>query len=443
MGCLKLNNLSSHILPFLLWFFQIHRHLTFLQTEFCSPFYQTKMPRKIRENLDSLNYKVYYFNMKGKKVDIYQHFIKLTDIFPVHSVGIVTARDKLTIKTSEKEMYKTISKFSRLDEAAALKKFKLRDDTRDWQVIPAQKDIIESGVDKNKIAPILYRPFDLRYTYYTGRSRGFLSMPRPEVMRHMLKENIGLITVRQVPKGPYNHCFVADTIIESRLTTKHKGITFIFPLYKYYYPREQSNMLNFHREYPGKSMPRQSNIDSSVFTRFHELGFNDLPSASQIFYYIYAILNSGIYRKLYRNHLKIDFPRIPFTPDIELFKQISSIGEGLAAIHLMKSSELDQTFSKFPVRGDNLVIEPLFKSEVGKAGRVYINSSQYFSNIPKELWKYKLCGYQVLKKWLSIRRNQKLTLREIKHYIKICRALQLTAKYRKKIDGLYSQLERS
>jgi predicted helicase len=386
----------------------------------------------------------FYLFTPGKKVDIYKHFIKLTDIFPVHSVGIVTARDKLTIKASEEEVYTTVSHFSRVDETFARKSYKLGDDTRDWQVIEAQKDIRESGVDRNKIVPILYRPFDIRYTYYTGKSRGFICMPRPQVMRHMLRENIGLISVRQVPGGAFSHCFVTGTIIESRVTTSQKGIAYIFPLYKYIFPGEKSKKSNFNRVFPGKSMPRQCNIDPAVFTRLHEIfGMDNLPSSSQIFYYIYAILHSGIYREKYREHLKIDFPRIPFCSDFELFMRLSSLGEGLAAVHLVKSPELVRTFSKYEVTGNDLVDSPHFKPAAGGDGRVYINDTQYFSNIPLELWEFEVCGYQVLKKWLWMRKNRILTLGEIRHYIKICRALQLTVKYREEIDGLYSQLEKN
>jgi predicted helicase len=98
----------------------------------------------------------------------------------------------------------------------------------------------------------------------------------------------------------------------------------------------------------------------------------------------YAILHSGIYRDKYRDHLKIDFPRIPFTSDFDLFMQISGLGERLSAVHLMKSPELVRTFSKYEVIGSDLVDKPNFKPEVGGNGRVYINETQYFSNIPLE-----------------------------------------------------------
>jgi predicted helicase len=155
----------------------------------------------------------------------------------------------------------------------------------------------------------------------------------------------------------------------------------------------------------------------------------------------YAILHSVIYRDKYRDHLKIDFPRIPFTSDFDLFMELSGLGERLAAVHLMKSPELLRTFSKYEIIGSDLVDKPHFKPLTGGDGRVYINETQYFSHISKELWEYELCGYQVLKKWLSDRKNRVLTSGEIHHYIKICRALQLTVKYSGDIDVLYSQLE--
>ena len=50
----------------------------------------------------------------------------------------------------------------------------------------AQEDLKNSGLKDSNIVPVAYRPFDVRYTYYTGNSRGFHCMPRGEVMGHML-----------------------------------------------------------------------------------------------------------------------------------------------------------------------------------------------------------------------------------------------------------------
>ncbi|MCY3936269.1 MAG: hypothetical protein OXG09_09845 [Chloroflexi bacterium] len=41
----------------------------------------------------------------------------------------------------------------------------------------------------------------------------------------------GLITVRQVAEGIFNHCFVTNTLVESRITLSNKGIAYLFPLW--------------------------------------------------------------------------------------------------------------------------------------------------------------------------------------------------------------------
>ena len=448
-------------------------------------FIKRKRPGQVRENIESLDCKVYYASMKGSKafklknlenlkerdfkaiqwervipvekfylftpgkpVDQYGKFVSVSDIFPLHGVGIVTARDSLTIKDTESKVNEVVWHLYHTEEKYLSELYKSVKDTRDWQIKAARKDLIDSHLNNKMIVPILYRPFDIRYTYYTGRSRGFLCMPRPGVMRQMLQENLGLVTVRQVPGGFFNHCFVADTIIDSRVTTSQKGIAYIFPLYKYVFPGEQENkrFFKYNDVFPViENLPRGLNIDPVVYDRLKEIfGRDKLPSERQIFYYIYAILNCRIYRERYRDHLKIDFPRVPFNVKPGLFMRLSGLGEDLVDIHLMKSPDLNLTFSKFEVIGDNLVKDLLFKSSTGtgRDGRVYIDDTQYFSNITKEIWEFEICGYQVLWKWLKDRKNRVLSTGEILHYIKICRAVQLTIEKYKQIDRLYSELEK-
>jgi len=116
----------------------------------------------------------------------YRRFTAIPDVFPVNSVGIVTARDRLTIRWSEQEAWDTVCTFSRMDTELARQGYELGNDARDWKVTMAQEDLLASGPTREKVVPILYRPFDMRHTYYTGRSRGFICRPRSEVMQNML-----------------------------------------------------------------------------------------------------------------------------------------------------------------------------------------------------------------------------------------------------------------
>jgi predicted helicase len=69
-------------------------------------------------------------------------------------------------------------------------------------------------------------------------------------------------------------------------------------------------------------------------------------SPEEIFYYIYGVLYSNIYRQKYEEFLQIDFPRIPFTSDYQLFQETSQLGKQLVELHLLKSSLLSQPEAK-------------------------------------------------------------------------------------------------
>ena len=136
----------------------------------------------------------------------YGQWEKITEVMPINSVGVVTARDKLTIRWSPDEVRKVATDFASLTPEAARSKYSLGRDAQEWKVHLAQADLNDSGASDEHVVPILYRPFDTRYTYYTGNSRGFICRPRSEVMQHMLTgQNLGLITTRQTARLMVGH----------------------------------------------------------------------------------------------------------------------------------------------------------------------------------------------------------------------------------------------
>ena len=58
---------------------------------------------------------------------------------------------------------------------------------------------------------------------------------------------------------------------------------------------------------------------------------------------------------------------------------------------------------------------------------VYLNDRAYWRNVPAAVWKYKLGGYQVLKKWLSYREQRvlgrDLLLDEARHFTDAARRI--------------------
>jgi hypothetical protein len=131
----------------------------------------------------------------------YQRGWRIPDIFPVHSVGIVTARDALTIHRTPDAVWQTVCELVALEPEAARNQFQLGERIARERIQSLIDDLKSAGVPdesaKARIKRILYRPFDVRYTFYTGKPNGFHERPRPEVMHHLLAgENVALITTR-------------------------------------------------------------------------------------------------------------------------------------------------------------------------------------------------------------------------------------------------------
>ena len=143
--------------------------------------------------------------------------------------------------------------------------------------------------------------------------------------------------------------------------------------------------------------------------------------------------------------LKIDFPRVPFTKDYEIFKEIGNLGGRLVNLHLLKSGELSSPNARFQGEGNNRIAKAkrVGRNYKPKEKRVYINKDkQYFEGIEPEVWEYMIGGYQVLDSWLKYRGEQKLSTEEIKHFCKMVTALSKTIEIQKEIDKIYPKVEK-
>lgn len=359
----------------------------------------------------------------------YEKGWKITDIFPVNSVGIVTARDELTIQFSRKDVLKVIKDFSILPIEEARRKYNLGKDARDWKVNLAQEDLKNSGLNEEKIVPITYRPFDVRQTYYTGKSRGFHCMPRGEVMRHMLAgENIAIITSRLTKGEAFKHAQVTNKIVEVIcMSPKTSNNGFVFPLYLYNFPDEKK-----HKN--GDFFGDKDRIENLApeFRKFIDNKYRHHYSPEEVLGYIYAVLHSPAYRERYAEFLKMDFPRIPFVDDRKRFEKLSKLGWELVQAHLLK--EIPTTPKVEITKGSDLVEKPIYGAT---NKRLYINTEQYFSPVPEDVWNFHIGGYQVLDKYLKSRKGRKLNLDEKENVMNVVKVLKFTINQMEKIDKAF------
>ena len=224
----------------------------------------------------------------------YEKGWKIDDIITVNSACLYTSRDKVTIHWSPKDVEKTVNDFSELPIEEAREKYQLGEDADDWKVALAQKDLLDSGMIPELITPVSYRPFDVRYTYYTGRSRGFHCRPRPEVMRHMLKRNnLGLIVNKQVMTGDIRHTWVSNSISEYHILETAHANAYVFPLY--IYPAEGEMQLDGGHRHPNLNPEFIKMFSDKSKLKFVEEGkgnLQDMFGPEDIFNYAYAVFHS-------------------------------------------------------------------------------------------------------------------------------------------------------
>jgi len=281
----------------------------------------------------------------------------------------------------------------------------------------------------NYFERILYRPFDVRSIYYSEK---MVDWGRQEVMRHILEPNISLCFMRQVSTSEsYTQVLLSEHMVDNRTFFSSKGIIQQAPLY--IYPETDKKDL-FSEHVSGEKKP---NINPELFEELKK-SFKKEVTPEEIFYYIYAILHSNIYRTKYAEFLNIDFPRVPFTKEYKLFIQLGKLGKQLADLHLLKSKDLEKTISKFPIDGNKKVEKPKYENE-----KVWINKEQYFDGIKENVWQYQIGGYQVCEKWLKDRKERTLTLDEIKTYCKIVTSLSKTIDLQNELDKYFENVEKT
>ena len=382
--------------------------------------------------------------------------------------GIVTTHDQFAISFTEAEQTEKVELLiNSQNEKSARDRFKLCTQNQ-WNYDSAKQTL--SKIDwKAQLTPVGYRPFDRRWTVFNSKVAVHL---RERVMRHMRgQSNIGMISTRQRSQatGEWTNVFVADDVIESTtISNKTKEINYLFPLWLKPSIGEPYRRPNINRRWardfgkmigltyedgipraqklrvgPASQRPngqRDELIDTSWVGR-GDLEMNFGPR--DLFDYIYAVLHSSGYRSRYAEFLKSDFPHIPKPKDCTTFADLVSLGGDLVALHLLSPNEakiLKKTEVRFAGCGETRVEKGFPKY---KNGKVFINDTRWFEDVPQATWEFHVGSYQVCQKWLKDRAGKGgkfahpgrvLSDEDILHYLCVVIALTETFHLIAKVD---------
>jgi len=385
--------------------------------------------------LSENNYYLVEKNFKNESV--YNQYFGIHEIFNAYSSGIDTGRDDFAINAEKDELIKKIEKLLSLDDEKAREELKLGEDSRDWKIRFVKNDLKlflskDSKIDEQKIVQLLYKPFDIRYTYFTGNSRGYLINPRNTIMKHfIIGNNCGLIFNRGII-GNITPVFITNKIIIGRSWSR-SGTTsrdYVAPLFIYTFENNSEKQVNLNPAIIKKiesilNMKHNDNEkDNNTFTSLDILD------------YIYSFLHSVIYREKFNELLNIDFPRIKYPKNKKEFMLLIELGGKLRKLHLMEDLENIKDIISYPEPGTDEVEKIRYENE-----KVYINAKQYFEKISPEIWDYYIGGYQPANQWLKEKKGKKLEYNDNKHFNRIIYIIQETIQIQKQIDKILEATE--
>ncbi len=387
----------------------------------------------------------------------YERGLPITDAIGDQISGIITAHDALVIDFGDEVLKEKarILRDEQLDDTQVKEMLSIRDNAG-WKVDEARRALRETVDDDRWFKDIAYRPFDVRRINYHP---ALIWCDRCRLMKHMIAgPNIALATCRQLSAPPWRHVLVARTLQDDcYISNKSKERSYLLPMYLY--PESDSLLRDEEGSQVNLTSAFTSAVASAVQLDWVDCGRGDLVrdgtvGPQDIFHYIYAQLHSETYRDRYAEFLRRDFPRVFLTRNLDLFRALCQVGADLVALHLLEDdyeaasweqSTTERPLAKatefVPFRGEG-GREVRKAGEKGKAlanvkngiGRVYINETQCFNDVPEDVWEFHIGSYQVCHKWLKDRRGRVLTDEDITHYQKIIVALSETIRLMAEID---------
>lgn len=376
-----------------------------------------------------LNPQSYLFLNKNERVEsLYKSGVRLSDLFPISTVGIVTSRDKFVIDTDKNTLINRISDFvNNISSGIELSRYVKESPKFNFDRARAL------GFDESLIFPIQYRPFDQRFIYYRDY---FIERSRKDVMQNFLiDDNYGLVLRRQFPSNPAYFYVTKYLSADGLIRSDNKGGESFFPLY-IDHENKQSSLISHTNRTPNINISVLKlllrNIGDYEWVEDHKDKSEtdtDIVSPIDVLDYAYSILYSNSYRQKFQDFLKSDFPYILVPSNKDYFWKLVNLGRKLRKIHLLDNQQMSGFKTEFPITGDNMISKLEYKD-----GKVFINESQYFGNVPKNAWEFYIGSYLPAQKWLKDRKGNVLTFRDIDHYQKLIAALEETEKLMREID---------
>ena len=388
----------------------------------------------------------------------------LPELFPMSFPGVKTSRDGFLVDTDPDRLRERIAAYFDADlshEEIARRYPSAMKMTARFNARAIRDSLLaRGGPVESGFVRYAYRPFDNRWLYWEGETK-LIDEKRADYKRHVFEGNVLL----DRPRPDYRpHVFGGNLWLEARereakedfsrgTVARHladnfgNGLSSFFPLW----------LCNDGGLETGGTGPQhRPNLSPAAQRYIKQINV----SVEDLFHHVLAVLHDPVYRAANAGALRMDWPRIPLPgwPDgdasevAEILARSAVRGRELAALldpdtpvpgvttgtlrpeiatlavpatvdgRNMAGEDFALTAGwghygtgEAVMPGQGRVVERDYTTDeratlgdaIGVLGQttfdIYLNGNAYWRNIPAAVWRYKLGGYQVLKKWLSYR----------------------------------------
>ncbi|NTV67025.1 MAG: DEAD/DEAH box helicase [Chlorobaculum sp.] len=350
--------------------------------------------------------------------DLFETFIPIGDkadkksksfFVPFYSNGVKTQRDAWCYNSSKSELERNIR--STLDfyneQTERVRQKKLSNQNLD---VKRELDYdagkiswtysLECDADKGekhdynegKIVIAQYRPFFKQHLYYS-RVLNERVYQIPRIFTE--SDNVNRVICVSATAKEFS-VLITDVIPDLHFN----GDTQCFPLY-YYEKREKQNLSLFDAVSEQEYI-RRDGVTDFVLRRAQTM-YGKRVTKEDIFYYVYGILHSPVYRTMFADDLKKMLPRIPLVEEPRDFWSFSKAGRQLADLHI--------GYESAPPCGDVIVtgsdnafygVEKMRFPKKGQKDTIIFNSLITISKIPEKAYDYIVNGKSAIE-WIMER----------------------------------------
>ena len=419
--------------------------------------------------------------------DDYLEWPTLPELFPKSYPGVKTSRDSVVIDTEREHLIDRMQEYfdpDISDEEIAERYPRFMKDVGRFSPNEARKKLVERGFKPEYIVRYCYRPMDVRWLYWEPETK-LLDEKGTNFFSQSFDGNEFLFTTEQTRKTPGPPLNTSSLLDINSMDSGALG----FPKY---IDRSHAGDGLFS-DLGGNGNEVTPNLSEAARAYLKETG----SDVEKLFYHAIAILHSPIYRQENEGALQQDWPRVPLPKDSEVLRQSAQLGEEVASLidverdvegvdsgeirkelrplgkpehaHPDNSLNPNSDFSvtagwgyishhgaTMPAGGkyETGSYSPEEKAKLPEQAQelwgqqtlnIYLNENARWANVPERVWKYKLGGYPVVKKWLSYREvktlGRDLKISEVQHVKRMVRRIGALLLLEPRLDTNYEAVK--